>query len=89
MTRLLKCRCGSTLDVDSSSNEIVRCPVCRAPYYPRSRVISGDVAFKLKDTCGLPVEIQLEVAQENGFTIDMQRYLALLEAQRDMSRSAG
>lgn len=53
-----------------------------------SRTISGDDAFLLKDTYGLPLEeIQL-IAIDNDVSIDTNRFYALEEEAKEKSRSA-
>ncbi len=50
--------------------------------------ISGDDAFKLKDTYGMPVdEIQL-IAHDTGLEVDMLRYKELEEEARKRSKAA-
>lgn len=50
--------------------------------------ISGEDAFKLKDTYGLPFEeIQL-LAKDSGLGVDEQRYLVLEREAKERSRSA-
>ena len=36
-------------------------------------LISGEDAFKLYDTFGFPVDVTLEMAQEQGMDVDMDR----------------
>lgn len=52
-----------------------------------ARVIPGEDAFRLWDTYGFPLDITRDVAQENGFTVDEDGYLAALEQQRRQSGS--
>ena len=52
-----------------------------------ARVIPGEDAFRLWDTYGFPLDITRDVAQENGFTVDEDGYLAALEQQRLQSGS--
>ncbi|HEX3605188.1 MAG TPA: alanine--tRNA ligase [Candidatus Dormibacteraeota bacterium] len=49
--------------------------------------ISGEDAFRLHDTFGLPVEITAEVAAERGAEVDMAGFEAAMEAQRGRSRA--
>jgi alanyl-tRNA synthetase len=49
--------------------------------------ISGDDAFKLKDTYGFPLEEILLLAKDEGVTVDTKRYEALEEEARERSRS--
>jgi alanyl-tRNA synthetase len=48
--------------------------------------ISGEDAFRLYDTFGLPVELTVEMAGERGLTVDRAGFDAALEAQRERSR---
>ncbi|MCL4507123.1 MAG: alanine--tRNA ligase [Chloroflexi bacterium] len=49
-------------------------------------VIPGDVAFKLYDTYGLPVEITRDEAKERGAGVDEAGFLAAREAARERNR---
>ena len=53
------------------------------------RVIPGEVAFKLYDTFGLPLQITQDVAGELGMTVDEGAYAAALEEQRKRARESG
>lgn len=53
-----------------------------------SKVISGDDAFKLKDTYGLPLEEILLIAKDSHLTVDQKRYQSLEEEAKVRSRSA-
>ncbi len=52
------------------------------------KVIPGDVAFKLNDTYGFPVDLTNDIARERGLSIDMVGYEAAMNAQRQQSRAA-
>lgn len=49
--------------------------------------ISGDEAFKLKDTYGLPIEEILLIAKDNALIVDADRYQKLEEQAKERSRS--
>ena len=51
--------------------------------------VSGDVAFRLHDTYGFPIEITEEVAEERGIPLDRAGFDAAMEQQRLRSRAAG
>lgn len=51
-----------------------------------SMTISGDEAFYLYDTRGLPLEIIEDLAQENGLVVDTAGFAKAFEAQRERSR---
>ena len=53
-----------------------------------SHTLSGDDAFKLYDTYGFPVELTLEVLEENNLELDTDRFNALMAEQRERARSA-
>ena len=50
--------------------------------------LSGSTAFKLHDTYGFPVELTLEIAEEEGLLLDRDAFAAEMEAQRRRARSA-
>ncbi|MHA7612373.1 alanine--tRNA ligase [Weissella viridescens] len=51
-------------------------------------VIDGDVAFKLYDTYGFPLEITIEEAQDNGLTVDEAGFESAMKEQQDRARAA-
>ena len=51
-------------------------------------VIPGEVAFKLNDTYGFPVDLTADIARERGLAIDMAGYEAAMKAQRERARAA-
>ena len=51
------------------------------------RIISGDDAFKLKDTYGLPFEEIVLLAKDGDLTVDVQRYKQLENEAKERSRS--
>ena len=51
--------------------------------------ISGEVAFKLYDTYGFPVDLTADVARERGLTIDMKGFDSEMSIQKDRARKAG
>ncbi|MFC1874903.1 alanine--tRNA ligase [Chloroflexota bacterium] len=50
--------------------------------------ISGKQAFKLYDTHGFPVELTREIAQRQGFSVDMEGFDKEMEAQRKRTKIA-
>ncbi|MFN8520883.1 MAG: alanine--tRNA ligase [Chloroflexota bacterium] len=50
-------------------------------------VLAGDVAFRLNDTYGFPVDLTIELAAEYGVRVDRPGFDAALEEQRQRSRS--
>ncbi|MCG8467847.1 MAG: alanine--tRNA ligase-related protein, partial [Gemmatimonadetes bacterium] len=52
-----------------------------------SGTLAGDVAFKLKDTYGIPEDLTDLIARERGYAIDWDGFRDALEAQRARSRA--
>jgi alanyl-tRNA synthetase len=53
---------------------------------PDSPVLPGDVAFRLHDTYGFPVDLTVELAAEYGVRVDRQGFEQALNEQRERSR---
>ncbi len=52
------------------------------------KTLAGSVAFKLYDTYGFPIEITVELAEEAGYSVDVDGFNENLEAQRERARAA-
>ncbi len=50
--------------------------------------IPGDVAFKLYDTYGFPVDLTADIARERGLTVDEKGFEDAMAGQRDRARAA-
>jgi alanyl-tRNA synthetase len=50
-------------------------------------VLDGDVAFRLHDTFGFPIDLTIELAAESGVSVDRPGFETALAAQRERSRS--
>jgi alanyl-tRNA synthetase len=50
--------------------------------------LAGDVAFKLSDTFGFPLQLTEELAADAGLSVDTDRFGELLEQQRKRARDA-
>jgi alanyl-tRNA synthetase len=49
--------------------------------------LSGAQAFSLHDTYGFPIDVTLEMAAEQGVTVDEAGFRALMQEQRDRARA--
>ena len=54
----------------------------------KDNVLSGEVAFKLYDTYGFPLDLTADVCRERGITIDEAGFEREMEAQRLRAQSA-
>ncbi|MES2034030.1 MAG: alanine--tRNA ligase, partial [Pseudomonadota bacterium] len=50
-------------------------------------VLSGDVAFKLYDTYGFPLDLTQDAVRAKGITVDTDGFDAAMEKQREMARA--
>jgi len=54
-----------------------------------AKTIDGDLAFKLHDTYGFPLDLTADVCRERGVTVDSAGFDAAMNRQRDQARAAG
>src|SRR4051812_24539086 len=50
-------------------------------------VLPGDQAFSLHDTYGFPIDVTLEMAAEQGISVDEAGFRALMQQQRERARA--
>ena len=50
--------------------------------------ITGTEAFKLHDTYGFPIDLTRDIAEQNGFTVDLAGFEAEMAKQRDRARAS-
>ncbi len=55
----------------------------------KGTVIPGDIAFKLYDTYGFPIDLTRDIARERGLTVDEAGFDQAMETQRARARAAG
>ena len=53
------------------------------------QVLPGDVAFKLHDTYGFPLDLSADVCRERGLAVDTEGFSAAMERQKSQARAAG
>ena len=66
----------AALGLDASGNAAVQ-------------VLPGDVAFKLHDTYGFPLDLSADVCRERGLSVDEAGFHAAMEKQKSQGRAAG
>ena len=54
----------------------------------RDNTLAGDVAFKLYDTYGFPVDLTADALKAKGIGVDMQGFEACMEEQKKAARAA-
>ncbi len=55
---------------------------------PTSQHLDGQVAFKLYDTYGFPIDLTQDVLRGHGWTVDQQGFDAAMEKQKAAARKA-
>ena len=55
----------------------------------QSQKLSGEVAFKLHDTYGFPLDLTNDVCRERGVTVDEAGFHAAMDKQKNQARAAG
>lgn len=50
--------------------------------------LSGEVAFKLYDTYGFPIDLTADIAREQGLHVDMDGFNQFMQQQREQSQAA-
>jgi alanyl-tRNA synthetase len=50
--------------------------------------LSGDEAFLLHDTYGFPVDLTRDIAEQHGFTVDLEGFEAEMKRQRERARAS-
>ncbi|NPC56742.1 alanine--tRNA ligase [Caenimonas soli] len=53
------------------------------------KVLPGDVAFKLHDTYGFPLDLSADVCRERGVSVDEAGFHAAMDKQKAQGRAAG
>ena len=54
-----------------------------------AKVLPGDVAFKLHDTYGFPLDLSADVCRERGVEVDEAGFTAAMDRQKNQARAAG
>jgi alanyl-tRNA synthetase len=83
-TKLLEAEIASLVVADAEPRVIGRRPEDLAADAPR---LAGDVAFRLHDTYGFPIDLTIELAAEYGVAVERDGFERALAGQRDRSRS--
>ncbi len=53
----------------------------------KGKTIAGDIAFKLYDTYGFPLDLTADIARERGLNIDMEAYEKAMQMQRERAQA--
>ncbi len=53
------------------------------------KIFDGEIAFKLHDTYGFPVDLTADVCRERGVSVDQAGFDAAMTRQREQARAAG
>jgi len=50
--------------------------------------VSGELAFKLYDTFGFPLDMTIDLAREKNISVNVKEYEELMEQQRDLAKAS-
>ena len=53
----------------------------------KATTVPGDTAFKLHDTYGFPIDLTLEMAEEQGLSVDRKAFDSLMKEQKERARA--
>ncbi len=53
-----------------------------------SKLLPGDIVFKLYDTYGFPTDLTADIAREKGIAVDMQGFTKEMEIQKSRAKAA-
>ena len=56
---------------------------------PKNEPFNGDLAFKLHDTYGFPLDLTADVCRERGVSVDSAAFDIAMNRQREQARAAG
>ncbi len=71
--------------IDRGMDMLVAC--MHALKRDKNTVIPGQDAFQLSDTYGFPIDLTVEIAAENGMTVDVDAFHALMDEQKKRARA--
>lgn len=72
---------------DEPGGVTVHAPAARVSVAAPVPQISGEQAFQLHDTYGFPIDLTLEMAAEQGVSVDETAFRSLMQAQRQRARA--
>ena len=75
-------RFGATLDAGEQSLE------AELEGLGEGATLSGEIAFKLHDTYGFPIDLTREICEGRGVTVDMDAFDACMTEQRERARAS-
>ena len=53
----------------------------------KKNTLSGDDAFRLSDTYGFPIDLTIEICEEKGLEVDVERFRELALEQRNLAKA--
>ncbi len=88
VTEVLKVEEERFFQTIANGMEILESALAKLPA-GRQGVIDGDLAFKLHDTFGFPLDLTADVCRERGVRVDEAGFNAAMNRQREQARAAG
>lgn len=63
--------------------------ILEAELATKPAIFNGDLAFKLHDTFGFPLDLTADICRERGITVDTAGFDAAMARQKEQARAAG
>lgn len=79
-------RFGETLE---HGMRILEAALAALPKDAAEPVLDGETAFTLYDTYGFPLDLTADICRERNVRVDVERFEAAMERQREQARAAG
>jgi len=93
ITDILKAEEERFYETLENGMDILDAALAPAAVSPRAldgaKLLPGDVAFKLHDTYGFPLDLTNDVCRERGVAVDADGFRAAMERQKAQARAAG
>ncbi len=73
--------------IEGAESRVQGADSSRTPH-PAPRTLQGDIAFKLYDTFGFPLDLTQDILRSKGMTVDVDGFNAAMEEQKARARAA-
>ncbi len=79
---------ATTINLNPDAKPQAATAISFASSFASSKILPGEIAFKLYDTFGFPVDLTQDALRSRGISVDMEGFNAAMEKQREGARKA-